>query len=96
MRNKLDIMLYRDSGSKQGSVKSVLLFSDSLDVFDPVLLLLVRQADDIGGRGSGGSVIHSLDTRRFLQTKPANTGERFVPFKEAVNHQTNSFGDLQW
>lgn len=53
-------------------VLGALLFSESLDILHPVLLLLVRQAGDFGWRRSGGPVVHPLDTRWFLETKPKN------------------------
>lgn len=48
------------------------LLSDSLDVLQPVLLLLVRQAGHLGGGRGGGCGIESLDSNWFLQTEPGN------------------------
>lgn len=53
-------------------VLGALLLSESLDILHPVLLLLVRQVGDFGWRRSGGLVVHFLDTRWFLKTKPKN------------------------
>lgn len=72
-------------------VLGALLFSESLDILHPVLLLLVRQAGDFGWRRSGGPVVHPLDTRWFLKTKPKNRANNisaascFAPKKNTTN-----------
>lgn len=79
MRNRTNTLKRRHSRSLSVTqhlkgalvVRGDLLLGDSLHVLHPVLLLLVRQAVDFGGGGSGGPVIHSLHTGGFLQTKPA-------------------------
>lgn len=57
--------------SRWNGTSKLLLFGDSLGVFDPIFLLLVGQDGDLSGWRGAGSAVNLLWTWGFLQLEPA-------------------------